>query len=154
MPGTTVYPNPTRSWVPPCKRFPLAIVIAPEPINWPAPQNGIICNSLQPGWAAVTPYSLVFLVNLIRRTLYGPLGRPWYRSIEVDGAWAFAVAATSFGLSVLISGSLASGQGNSYIIFLVTVFYLIPLDLIFSNRQVVAVIRAAREWEKIPINSD
>jgi hypothetical protein len=117
--------------------------------------NSALVQALRvlPACAGLAPYSLLFLLNLRWRLLYGPPGRSWQRSILVDSAWCCAVSMLIFSLALAISGEYHTGLENMYIIVLVTAFYLIPLDLIFSAPKVVAKIRSDQDWENLQLSS-
>jgi hypothetical protein len=60
--------------------------------------------------------------------------------------WCLAVAAVTYGLGLALTGDPVASLGNPYLILVVTVCYLLPLELVFSTPQVVARVRADREW--------
>jgi hypothetical protein len=104
-----------------------------------------------PACAILGPYILVFVVNLIWRTFYGPPGRSWQRTLYVDSAWCLGVSLVSFALAFAIGGDFWSGLTNFCISLLVIGCNLIPLDLIISAPANVSLVRSAREWDALSL---
>ena len=100
--------------------------------------------------ALMTPYMLLSIYSLNRRLLYGVIDTWWRIAVRTLSSF-LVVGFLSFGCTLLISGDLWRAIENLYPITVVTVFWILPLEIIGSKREFVNKIRDIWEWERLAL---
>jgi hypothetical protein len=107
---------------------------------------------LVPGFALALPYILMFAANARWRFCYEPAGRSGLRTIGVHITWGFAAASLTCLVALVASGDFRSSLENALVPLMVLVFWLAPLDLIYSAPGVLARVHSDLEWSRLPID--
>lgn len=107
-----------------------------------------------PASAFAVPCVLLFGVNLRQRVLTDRAARPWWRTLLFHGGWCLAACAAGFLATLTVSGDLSISRENAQGLALLFLFYLLPIDLIFSIPYVFNRFRSDREWAELPVGNE
>jgi hypothetical protein len=107
-----------------------------------------------PAFAVTLPCVLLFGANLRWRVLNEPAARPWLRTLLVDGAWCFVACAVGFFATLAFTGDFWISLENAPGLSVLFLFWLVPIDILFSVPAVFARIRYNRAWAELPLGDE